>query len=134
MSYEFVGHTADIQLRITANSLSALFRDAAEGMMEYIFGAEVVGETHSSTERCEVSGTDLEDLLVAWLSALLLLTQVQYVRVASVMDVQIGAGQATAQLALVPAQALEEIKAVTYHNLCIEEQNGRYTATVTFDL
>jgi SHS2 domain-containing protein len=104
-------------------------------MMAYLFGAEIArapaAERH---ERIEVTAPDREALLVDFLSELLYRATSQYrayadVRVSDITDCRIAA-----TAAVVAAQAQDDIKAVTHHQLAIRKCNGGWEATVVFDI
>ena len=86
-----------------------------------------------------VSATDLEDLLVRWLSELLYLYDTQRLLCCACTFATL---EPTHLVATVAGEPLDperhpidtEIKAVTYHQIAVEQVAGRWQARVIFDL
>ena len=75
MAVEFFDHTADVGVRISAQSLEALFSDAALALTETV--TDPAGITASSTLHVSLHAFDLDQLLVDWLSELVALFDVE---------------------------------------------------------
>ncbi len=121
--YELFEHTADLGLRVTAPTLDALFRDAAEGLFAMIVERVPHGEP---TERLEIriAGQRLDWLFFDWLNELLYLFESKRV-VFSRFEVEVGNAGLAAVAHAHPfdaenQQALHEVKAITYHRLRVE--------------
>ena len=67
--YEVLEHTADVGLRIYGRSLPELFSNAGLGLMALAIETQVI-EEHERLSLA-VSGSDVEQLLVNWLSEIL---------------------------------------------------------------
>lgn len=132
--FEFLEHTADIQIRARGSSLEQLFSAAAQGMTEYLFGPEALKLAPDKNEKLEATGQDPEALLVEWLSKLLLMSSLNRRAYVQYEFAELSRNLACAYVASAEAKALEEIKAVTYHNLNIEKVNGLFEAIITFDI
>lgn len=131
--YEFLEHTGDIKMHVSGSGLSRLFIAAAEGMTEYLFGKDILKD-HSLTETIALSSPDRESLLVDWLSEILYRSTIgrrAYMdfNVNDISEVSISATAIS-----YPAIAKDDIKAVTYHDLRIEEKNGVWCADIVFDV
>ena len=126
-----ISHTADCALRIWAPDLMQLFVTAAEGMYE-LMNLELQKEGGVSRS-FQLQGFDHESLLVSFLSELLFCVEegegLQSFEL-DVRDTELhvkAVGYPIAHLA-------KEIKAVTFHNLEISQNEDRLEVTVVFDV
>ena len=136
---EELEHTADVGFRLEADSLEGLFLAAAEGLRRAL-GHEASGgrvEAHP----LRVEGPDRERVLVAWLQELLTEGEARGA-VPQPVQVRLGRGPRgdltlNADIRWHPRAGtgpLREIKGVTYHGLEVGEREGRWFATVVFDV
>ena len=132
--YRFLEHTADIRLQVWGKTLEELFENAALGMMEYLFGEYNGNYENIDSSAVEIEAPDKESLLVDWLSELLCLTNTNYKRVVK-FDLAIKDNtRLLAKIGAIKANAIEDIKAVTYSFLKIENENGLFETIITFDI
>ncbi|NOX57074.1 MAG: archease [Planctomycetes bacterium] len=135
--YEIFDHTADIGLRVRAEQLEQLFEEAGRGLMAALIdNPEDVQPIEGQTIRVE--GRELDYLMVDWLSELLFLFE-QEARVFAQFRVRIDEKGLTAAVRgerLDPDRhrVLQEIKAITYHNLKVEWQPGGWLAEIILDV
>lgn len=129
-------HTADLGLEMWGNSRSELFAQAAHALREVIISdAPVTGrETHN----VEVSGSDDAELLVTWLSELLFLFECRGFLPAD-CELEFGEQSLRAQVKGEPfdpqRHPLErEVKAITHHQVLVEEKDGEWHARVYVDI
>lgn len=135
--FRLLAHTADIGLEATAPSREELFVAAAKGLRGLLFGISPAEETL----RLEVSleaGNDAE-LLVAWLNEILCLCEMTRLVPATFEIIDLRDKQLTAAIAGEPfdpaRHTVERVaKAVTYHQLVVEERQGGWYARVYIDL
>lgn len=135
--YEIIPHTADIGIRAYGKDLKELFKNAACGMFDII--ADIDGLKSSLSLPIEVSAPNKEELLVAWLGELLYHF---YTKQIIFFDFQIekideGSIKATAfgrHVGQNRNRLKTEIKAVTYHELKIEQKENTFTANLIFDV
>jgi len=131
--YIVLDHTADLAIEVWGNSLEDLFANAAAGMFAQM--ADLAQVPVSVRRKIRVEGDDSETLLVAWLSELLYLREVnreaytqfevRFPMRGKLDGVAIGG----------PWRAFDRpVKAATYHGLMIEHKDGRYQATIIFDV
>jgi SHS2 domain-containing protein len=92
-------------------------------------------------KKVEVSldGNDLPDLMVKWLSEILYLLEGESLIVTEISINSISSDKITSTLSVIEFdsgyhEVLREIKAVTYHQIEVKEQNGLWTARIIFDL
>jgi SHS2 domain-containing protein len=127
-----VDHTADWAIRVWADHLDLLFKEAAAGMYS-LLDVQVDPDTLSSAD-FQIRGIDPETFLVGFLSELLY--RLESDRAAfDKIELQFSEAFIEAHVigALVISQS-KEIKAVTYHNLKIRQMNAGYETTIVFDV
>lgn len=135
--FRLLAHTADIGLEATAPNREELFVAAAKGLRGMLFGISPAEEVL----RLEVSleaGNDAE-LLVAWLNEILCLSEMTRLVPATFEIIELTDNQLTAVIKGEPfdpaRHTVERVaKAVTYHQLVVEERQGGWYARVYIDL
>lgn len=135
--YEELEHTADWAVRVWGDSLTDLFEHAGQAMFD-LQGADFTAKPET-TVAIECQAPDIEMLLVAWLSELLYQSETRNL-LFSQFTADIHGEPATGEWRLTGAAggrhgrgALAHVKAVTYHNLAVQQADGCWFATVTFD-
>jgi SHS2 domain-containing protein len=137
MGYTLVDHTADIGIRVWADDVKGLFEEAARALFDIITDRATV--IVRLERKVAVQGSGHEELLVAWLSELLYLHEVEGLLFCDFSLMQVEQGMATG---VARGERFHEgrhriktgVKAVTYHQLEIKEQDGRWHAQVIFDI
>lgn len=132
-NFEEIEHTADWAYRVKGGNLADLFIQAAHGLYALV-GMELASRV-TVTRTIELTGIDPESLLVAWLNELLYLhesenlgfTQIEIQHLDETNLQAIVKGASTQQW-------LKDIKAVTYHNLSIEEKESGLEVTLVLDV
>ena len=137
LKYKLIDHTADIGIDIFGNTMQQLFSNAAFAMFDIITDLSTVEK--KDTRIIVVEGIDKEQLLVNWLSELLYLHEIKNMLfkefyINDMNDIQLKA--------TIHGELLDEkrhviktaIKAVTYHNLTIKQENDHWRVRVIFDL
>ena len=135
--YEFFEHTADLGIRARAADVNGLFAEAATGL----FAAVVDGlDSVCLTQQVEVAveGTDLEYLLFDWLRELLFRLDADHLLLAR-FDVAVterGLKATAWGEPIDPARHVlsHEVKAITYHGLRVEQEDGGWIAEVIVDI
>lgn len=135
--YELFEHTADLGLRATAPDLNALFAEMGRCLL-----ASVVEDPASvrpaQDVRIELAGTDREFLLFDWLKELLLRFETEQMLFASfdvaVTDTGLTATARGEQYDPARHALAHEVKAITYHELKIEQVGGAWLAEVIVDI
>jgi SHS2 domain-containing protein len=136
--YEFFDHTADIGVHIYGATLPELFSNAAQAMYE-VMGKLAKAESGKRRE-IKLEATTLEDLLHDWLTELLYdfaAHQVLYDRldITEATPQRVVAIVSGSVVDFARSEPREEIKAVTYHKLRVEQTtDGRWQATIIFDV
>ena len=144
MAVEFFDHTADVGVRISAQSLEALFSDAALALTETV--TDPAGITGSSTLHVSLHASDLDQLLVDWLSELVALFDVECFLAASAKvtihedgglsrDWQLEASVSGERLETARHPLRVLVKGITCHGLGIRRTaQGRWETSVVFDV
>lgn len=135
--FEFFEHTADIGVRVRGATLPELFVNAARAMYE------AFGQLQKSEVNCqrsvELKAERVEDLLHDWLAELLFEVEVNRA-LYDEMEVAVAPGKLTASLRggvidFDRSCTEQEIKAVTYHQLRVEQMPDQsWSARVIFDV
>jgi SHS2 domain-containing protein len=131
--FEFLDHPGDLKLRAWGRNLEELFANAATGMMTFLFGSGIANAQPYRTETIEIEARDREALLVDWLSELLYRATSEYHAYMGFRIHELNATKLRATVTAAAAAAVEDIKAVTHHELSVREREGRWEATIVFD-
>lgn len=135
MPYEVLDHTADTGLQATAGSLHGLIAEMASGMFSLVAVVSAPVRWVETT----VTAASQEDLVVVALSELIYLSEVEdlvfgpidVTATESPGEIRIRAGgipSGTATLIGPP------IKAITYHDLIVEERRSGWYGRAYFDV
>jgi SHS2 domain-containing protein len=134
--FEIVEHTADVGIRGRGSTLDALFAAMAEGLFAIIADPRTVGTGRRRTIALQAASE--ADLLHDWLEELNALHQVHSelyrrfeVRVAGTRLEAVVRGEA---IDLDRHDLRVEVKAVTWHDLRLEQADGRFEAFVLLDI
>lgn len=135
-SFQFIDHTADVGIRVSAATLEGVFETAGLAF------AELVTSTDSLEYRVErqfnLQEDDIETLLVSWLQELLYLLDTEgYVFGRFQVKLQNSSLEAAAWGEVFNPEVHEmrsEIKAVTYHQLEVIQSDEGWQAQVIFDI
>lgn len=130
--FEEIPHTADWSFRAFGKDLRELFENAAFA----IFALEGAEPGKSKIARVvNVTGIDYESMLVNWLTELLWLQESNRETYHRFQIESITPTNLRAQVFGAPITRLNKvIKAVTYHNLKIEQTANGWQATVVVDV
>ena len=136
-AFTLLDHTADLGIMVTGSDLRDLFEKAAHSMMQIMIQERPTGKT--SSLQLSVSGEDYADLIVRWLGEILYLFQgdgkvVTSTEISSITQSHINSTLQTVPFNPKQHEVLAEIKAVTYHRIEVVCENGRWKATIIFDL
>ena len=132
--FEEIPHTADWSFRAFGRNQRELFANAAHALFE-LEGATPRANAQSVGRDVRVEGIDPEALLVGWLNELLYL-QEQHREVYERFDIaELTPTALVAQISGKPRGKMDKIiKAVTFHNLKIEQTQNGWQAVVVVDV
>ena len=137
--FEVFEHTADVGLRITADSLEKLFSEAGRGVASLIIENPEAIEPRQ-TVRIEIESEDLVGLFVDWLRELIYRFETEHLLL-SEFRIELSddrrhlraecRGETADWSRHLPDN---ELKAVTYHGLKVEQTPDGWEAEVIFDI
>lgn len=132
MGFEEIPHTADWSIRVWAQDLPGLLAESARGMY-WLAGAKLAD--HPRVKRAfETAGNDGESLLVAFLSELVFYAEQEFTGFDD-FDLRIKDGRLEVVMEGAPLERLDKaIKAVTWHNLKINQTASGLEVDVVFDV
>ncbi len=139
--YELIDHTADIGIKARGSTLTELFANAASGMFSVIAGEGYRPQGSPVSKKIELSKErgSLEEILVAWLSELLYIFNREKIffnsfKISRLNNKGIEAEAGGIHLDLYQNSLFTEVKAVTFHNLKIEEDVNGFNCAIIFDV
>ena len=138
MKHEIMEHTADVGLRVFGEDLKELFANAADGLFDLIV-ADLGTIRPEQAILLTVEAQDLEELFADWLRELLYLCNAEHWLFSKFEVLDIDSKRLKArcwgELYDPSRHAWEmEIKAVTVHQLRVEEVTAGWRAQVIFDI
>jgi SHS2 domain-containing protein len=130
--YEEIEHTADWAIQVHGETLNELFENAANGMFSLLDPLPISIEAKNT--RLELSAIDLETLLVCWLEELLYILETEH-KGADSFKIEIEDTALKATFRSMPVQSQKkDIKAVTYNELEITQDDEGFHTTIVFDV
>ena len=134
--YEFFEHTADIGVRVNGRTQEELFTNAASALYDVQGRFELVNRR---LLKIELTAESVDELLVRWLSELLFRLSAenlvfQHYRLQFPDPRRLVAQVEGGAVNFDRSEVFEEIKAVTYHQLSVQQTPDGWTATVIFDV
>ena len=135
--FEILDHTADIGIVVHGENLKALFENAGEAFFRLITDLKKV--RGRMERRVNVKGESLDRLMVDWLSELLYLHDVENLLFRKFKVESVGEGGLKAIAKGEPFHEgvhviKTEVKAVTYHQIEVRQEKGRWRARAILDL
>ena len=135
--YRFLDHTGDEAVEIYGGSMAELFQNAAEAFTEVLTDSSAVQPVETRAVELVAAGED--ELLIAWLNELLYLFEIELFLPG---HCDIGDIDGFHLKGVVWGEKHDQerhpirrvIKAVTYHQASVSEENGCWKGRVVFDL
>jgi SHS2 domain-containing protein len=139
--FELIDHTADVGIKAYGSTLAELFENAAKGMFSIIAGEgyNAGGPAAVRIIDINIDKDNFEELLVSWLSELLYIFNREKIyfrdfKISSLNNRSIRAEAIGSNIDLYQSSLYTEIKAVTFHNLKIEENMEGFSCAIIFDV
>ncbi len=130
--FQDVEHTADLALKVWADSEPELFRQAALGMIS-LMGVESGFGNHGN-RKIDIRANDRESMLVQFLNQILLEIEVEGMSPIE-LAISIHKSILSADLVCLPLLRIKKlIKAATYSSLDIHKDGSVFTTTIVFDV
>jgi len=135
--YELLDHTADLGVRVWGADLKELFTNSALAMYTLIADLDPVGPSLSFGVDAQAENRD--ELLKNWLSELLYYFHVKDILfrefiIDEISDKNISSVAKGEKIDKKRHNLKHEVKAVTYHNLKIEQENNNLATDIIFDI
>lgn len=132
-NYEILEHKADLKLRVFGESKEELFVNALLAMTDNL--KPEIRNQKSEIRNIKINSPNLETLLVDFLSEILYLIQINKEIYNNIKFLKFSDTEIEAELTGQKIERFgEDIKAVTYHNLEIHQEKGKWQATILFDI
>ena len=137
MNIEFLPHTADIRMKIQADTLQQLFTTGMNGMGQVLKEGICDGELpHDLKQIITVSAQDLTCLLVDFLSEVLSFSYTEKAIFCELVLLEFSEQLLSAEISGMHVNGFsEEIKAVTYHEADVKQNPaGLWETVIVFDI
>lgn len=132
--FEEIPHTADWSFRAFGKDMRELFENAAHALFA-LEGARARDDAPPTARAVHITALDYESLLVNWLTELLWLQEAHREMYQQFDITTLTSTELRAQVLGVPFVQLDKlIKAVTYHNLSIQQTAEGWEAVVVVDV
>ncbi|MBD3397813.1 hypothetical protein GF412_01615 [Candidatus Micrarchaeota archaeon] len=130
--YRYLEHTADELLEVQAETFSDALHDAVLGSFELIGK----GENEETDFEVEVHSPTLKDLVVDLLQQVVAQCEIREVSPVGVTVLEVNEDEPMARALIRGQNAVppNEIKAVTYHLLKVEQKEGDWHFNILFDV
>jgi SHS2 domain-containing protein len=125
--HSFVEHTSEVELWLEAPTLAALFVQAGKALAELMLGEATGSEA--------VTAPDRAALLAAWIDELIFRAEIRKAVFTRFDVARVDEQEIAAEIGGVAEPVLKTaVKAATFHDLRVAEENGRWVATVVLDV
>jgi SHS2 domain-containing protein len=132
--FEILEHKADLKIRAFGKTKEELFENAMVGMFKAA-KYETTKQLTTKRQKIKISSPDLPSLLVDFLSEVLYLVETKKLVFEKVEFKKFTENEIEANLIGKPLKRIVvHIKGVTYHDLDIRQEKGKWQATVLFDI
>ena len=137
MRYKTFDHTADLGIEVYGEDQNQLFINAGFSLFDLLTEADTIEEKISLD--LTVEGMNLEDLMVSWLRELLYLHQSERYLFRDFIIHEISEKLLRATLKgekcdLQRHELIREIKAVTYHQIKVAYEKGKWVSRIVLDI
>jgi SHS2 domain-containing protein len=136
-NYEFVEHTADVKFRAWGKTAEEMFLSAIEALHETIRGNIPVRE--SLEKQFSVSGKDKETLLHDMLEEFLYLLDAEDFLFSRVKELRFDEKNLSMSLVVLGDSAqhysfTNDVKAITFNEMYVKQEQGKYECQVVLDV
>jgi len=138
-SHNFIDHTADIAVEVEADTIEELFLASAEAFKEAVVENDFRSE--SENYKLVLNFHSLETLLVNFLNELnfrLIIKRKIFNNINEIKVHQSGVNWyfecVLKESGVIEEKIKTEIKSVTYHQMEIKKENGKYSTRIVFDI
>lgn len=132
MGFEIIGHTADVRLRLTADSFEGLFGEGVSGLAKLM---RPIGVGETVTRRVELAARDKTGLVVDFMGEVLTLSHINreiYTQITDILiEGQVMKGRLTGKIV---RGFGNDVKAVTYHEAEVKNENNKWSISLVLDV
>ncbi len=137
MAYHFLDHTADVKFIAEGDSLEAAFTASAMALKESICGDITVLE--QITKKLEIKGTNMESLLYNFLEEFIVLLDSEDFLLSQIKEISIDQVAFTLSMTVSGDKIANytftnDVKAVTYNEMFIKQENNKWLIQVVLDV
>ncbi len=135
MSYRFLEHMADVKFRAEGPTIEKAFISAADALNETIRGDIKILEQQEKS--FEIEGKDAESLLYNFLEEFLFLLDAEDFLTARIKSISIKQNKLSCIIVGDNAEHYKftnDVKAVTYNDMFVREENGKFICQVVLDV
>lgn len=137
MSYYFLDHTADVKFIAEADTLENVFIESAKALQESICGKITILEQETKT--IQIQGDNLENLLYKFLEEFLVLLDSQDFLFSKITKLTINPKTFKLDATITGDKAenykfTNDVKAVTYSEMIIEQDNKSWKTQLVLDV
>ncbi|MFH1397796.1 MAG: archease [Candidatus Omnitrophota bacterium] len=138
-NYRLIEHTADIGIKIEAETLKSLFRNSALAMFDIIAQKKNHFPKTPTLRKIKIkqNADNLEELFINWLNELLSLSSAKGLIFSNLRINKLGGNNLEAEVSgqgMSNYEVNTEIKAATYHQLKLEQTKKGWKLEVIFDV
>lgn len=135
--FEILEHPSDLGIEANGSSMQNIFRNAAQGLMSIITDESKIDLLQE--RKVVIKSIDRENLMVRWLTEVLYLYDAEKYFTGDVnfdilCDTSLKATLLGESYNPAKHELKLDVKAITYHQLKIEERNGSWLARVYIDI
>ncbi|MGD0589799.1 MAG: archease [Bacteroidota bacterium] len=135
--FEILEHPSDLGIEAHGNSMQEVFRNAAHGFMSVVTGTSKIEPRQSRS--IELQALDRENLMVRWLTEILYLYDAEKFLTADVKFETLTDTLLKANILGEPYDCSKhelklDVKAITYHQLKVEDHDDDWVAHVFVDI
>ena len=137
MTYKFLSHTADVKFQASGKTLEEAFEQSALALRETISGNLHILE--QETHKIQIKATDLSNLLYKFLEEFLFLLDSKQFLFSKINKIQINQEEFSLEATISGDQAknykfTNDVKAITYNNMFVKNQEGIWLTQVVLDV
>jgi len=137
LTYEIIDHTADLGILVKAKDVKSLFIRAAQVLTDLMIEGDVGGK--KIVRDIFIEGEDFPDLMVRWLGEILYLFEgekliVDSIKIKTISPITMRSTLTLSSFEPEHHQVKREIKAVTYHQILVDNVNDGWQARIIFDI
>jgi len=136
-NYQIIDHTADLGIIVKGPDVKNLFIRAAQAMTDLMVKGDISKKT--VIRNVSLQGEDFPDLMVRWLGEILYLFHgekllVHSIKITSISPITLKSTLTLTSFEPEHHQVIREIKAVTYHQISVDNVNDGWRTRVIFDI